>query len=69
MRYAIPVLAVCMLLAVGCKKRCTCKTFVNDAVAVYHDAIPLDKSTHDKCSDMDSIVSLDPKEGEECVNY
>ena len=56
------------LLLSSCYKHCTCKTWYDGYVPVYHEGVELDKSLYSQCSDMDNITNIDPKEGIECID-
>lgn len=70
MRIITPLLALtaCAIIAASCNKKCTCKIWYDGYVPVYYEDVSLDRSLYSQCSDMDSIVSANPKEGRECIN-
>lgn len=51
----------------SCNKKCTCKTYVLGVVTSTTEDVELDKDSYKKCSDMNTIVTLDGKKnGMEC---
>ncbi|MDO4217583.1 MAG: hypothetical protein Q4D03_05330 [Bacteroidales bacterium] len=63
----ISLAAVAMLACMAsCNKTCDCKLYVNGAVTTETE-VELDKDSYDKCSDMNTIVTIaDKKNGLEC---
>lgn len=55
-------------MATSCNKKCTCKIWYDGYVPRYYEGVPLDKGQYKSCSEMDSMISLNPKEGKECID-
>ena len=62
------IIAGMVLMASSCNKKCTCKIWYDGYVPRYYEGVPLDKGQYKSCSEMDSMISLDPKEGKECID-
>nr|MCR5193837.1 hypothetical protein [Bacteroidales bacterium] len=58
-------------LALGlssCTKRCQCTTYYDGYVTVIHEDIVLDKESHSKCSELDTVAVAEPLSGVVCEN-
>ena len=65
------VLALAVIATVACfsscNKKCTCKTYLMGVVQSTTEDVELDKDSYKKCSDMNSITTIDGKKnGLEC---
>ena len=51
----------------SCNKKCTCKTYALGVVTSTTEDVELDKDSYKKCSDMNTIVTIEgTKNGMEC---
>lgn len=51
----------------SCKKTCTCTTYLADEVVSTTEDIELDGTNYKKCSDLNTIITMDGKKtGNEC---
>lgn len=69
MKKILVVLAAVAFVATmaSCKKTCTCTTYLADEVVSTTEDIELDGTNFKKCSDLNTIITMDGKKtGNEC---
>lgn len=67
-KIVLAIAAVAMVASfASCNKKCTCKTYLNGVVVSTSEDVELDKDSYKKCSDMNSITTINNKKnGLEC---
>ena len=60
---ALSILATVAMFS-SCNKHCTCKTYLNGTVISTTEDIEVESGK--KCSDMNALITTDPKTGVEC---